>query len=99
MRLEGRSHGCGHSSEKQVNPERITTVSRGSEMCDTLHLPARLAPRHRDVASASELPATEAQERHPWPWSLPPSNSPTFVTTPDCSCSGQATISSSSKHS
>jgi hypothetical protein len=34
--------------------------SGGPEIYDRLHLPARLVPRHGDVASASELPVAGA---------------------------------------
>ena len=49
----GAAAHCEHSSGKQ----RIASVSRERkvEMYGTLHLPARLVPRHVDVASASEF--------------------------------------------
>jgi hypothetical protein len=61
MRLEGRSTGCERSSGKQKNEAYHASVRE----CALDYIsPARLMPRHRDVASASELPsATEFVRR------------------------------------
>ncbi len=61
MRLEGRSRvDRGHSSGKLESPAYHANAGRPLEMYGRLHLPARLVPRHRDVASASELSVATA---------------------------------------
>ena len=55
MRLEGHSRATANTAQKSRTLQRIMRCGGTTEMYARLHLPARLVPRHGDVASASEL--------------------------------------------
>jgi hypothetical protein len=61
MRLEGRNRGSSASTAQKSRERQGYHVVRrpAGQMYGRLHLRVRQVPRHRDVASASELPAAD----------------------------------------
>jgi hypothetical protein len=85
MRLEGAAAGLPAQLRKQLAFDSSTRAE--AQMCDTLHLPARLVPRRRKTSRqppSFRQRIAAAQERDRWLSHSLPNDSPMFAKTRCC---------------